>query len=214
MVGLVFLGAPGSGKGTQSDYIASKLGIKKISTGDLFRSQIKNKTAIGLKIKSIIDSGNLVSDDIVLDTVKNALDELKNNGFIMDGFPRTLSQAKKFDELLISFDVKQLRIIFLKVSEKILIERLTNRRICGNCGENFHLVFKKPLVKNSCDRCQGQLIQRNDDKIDEIKARFKIFNKENDSILAFYKERGLLVEVNGERDIFLIRKELDTIVAN
>ncbi|MFW5993641.1 MAG: adenylate kinase [Halanaerobiaceae bacterium] len=199
---LVFLGLPGAGKGTQAKILANKYNIPHISTGDIFRSAIKNETPLGLKAKEYIDAGELVPDEVTNGIIKERLKENDcNNGFILDGYPRTLDQAVALDINLRELDKKLDLVIYTKVRESVLIKRLTGRRICEDCGATYHVEFNPPEVEGICDKCGGNLIQRDDDSKETVEKRINV-NKDNTSKLVnYYSNKGILVEIDAEKDI-------------
>ncbi|MFW5789949.1 MAG: adenylate kinase [Bacillota bacterium] len=199
---LVFLGLPGAGKGTQAKILANKYNIPHISTGDIFRSAIKNETPLGLKAKEYIDAGELVPDEVTNGIIKERLKENDcNDGFILDGYPRTLDQAEALDINLRELDKKLDLVIYTKVRESVLIKRLTGRRICEDCGATYHVEFNPPEVEGICDKCGGNLIQRDDDSKETVEKRINV-NKDNTSKLVnYYSNKGILVEIDAEKDI-------------
>ncbi|UCF59281.1 MAG: adenylate kinase [Candidatus Bathyarchaeota archaeon] len=188
---LVIFGPPGSGKGTYASRLKSKLDIVTISTGDIFREAIKQDTELGKKIKKYLDSGQLVPDETVIKVVRNRITRPDcKRGFILDGFPRTVEQAKALGET-----VKIDAIINLLIPEQIIIERLSNRRTCKNCGEIYNLKTLKPKKEGICDKCGGPLIQRKDDTISVIKERFQVFEKQTRPLIKHYKNKTPLVNM-------------------
>ena len=173
---IILFGAPGAGKGTQSALLVEKLGMTQISTGDLFRAAIKNKTELGVKAQSYMDQGQLVPDSIVIGMVEEVLKSGVKN-FILDGFPRTVPQAEALDELLKKLNLSISKAIFLEVPKAALMSRLTGRRVCKNCGAVFHIVNKPSKVEGICDNCGGQVVQRSDDKTEVIEARLKSYEE-------------------------------------
>lgn len=188
---LVIFGPPGSGKGTYASRLKSKLDIVTISTGDIFREAIKQGTKLGKKIKKYLDSGQLVPDETVIKVVRNRITRPDcKRGFILDGFPRTVEQAKALGET-----VKIDAIINLLIPEQIIIERLSNRRTCKNCGEIYNLKTLKPKKEGICDKCGGPLIQRKDDTISVIKERFQVFEKQTRPLIKYYMNKTPLVNM-------------------
>ena len=181
----IFLGAPGSGKGTQADYLSRKFGIPKISTGDIFRQEIKNGSSIGKKAADYITAGLFVPDDIVIQIVKNRLqDKDCQNGFILDGFPRTVTQAKALDINQVKID----QVLVLDVEDEVVLKRLSGRRICSKCGAMYHMSFNSPAQDNICDACGGSLIIRKDDDIETAAARIRLYHKETAPVIDFYQK--------------------------
>ncbi|UCF44810.1 MAG: nucleoside monophosphate kinase [Candidatus Bathyarchaeota archaeon] len=181
----IIFGAPGSGKGTYASRLQSRLGVEVIATGDIFREIMKKETALGKKVKGYVEKGLLVPDDIVIEVLKHRLAKIpKEKGFILDGYPRTLEQAETLDEIA-KIDV----ILLLTVPEWIIIERLSSRRICKNCGAVYNIRFLKPKVDMVCDKCGGPLFQRSDDNPEVIKKRTQVYEEQTRPILQFFEER-------------------------
>ena len=196
----IFLGPPGAGKGTLAAQVAEEYGIPQISTGDIFRENIKNQTELGKKVKAILDSGGLVSDDVVLEIVEDRLkkDDCKN-GFILDGFPRTIPQAEAFEKL--GIDVK---VVNFEVDNDLIIARLSNRRVCQNCKANYNVTFMPPKVEGKCDKCGGELFTREDDKLESITHRLEVYRKETEPLIEFYKKLGKITDIDSARDSSLV----------
>lgn len=189
---VIFLGPPGSGKGTIASKITKELNIPHISTGDLFRAAIKAENDLGLKIKSIIESGDLVPDEVTIEVVKQRLDEKDTeSGYILDGFPRTPAQA----EALASFS-KIDAVVDLNLEDNELIKRLSGRRVCKGCGNSFHIDFVPPKKDGICDDCGGELYTRKDDQIDSIKNRLNVYYSQTEPLKTYYKEQGVLKPVD------------------
>ena len=211
---LILMGLPGAGKGTQAEKIIAEYQIPQISTGDMFRAAIANQTALGLKAKEYMDRGDLVPDEVTNGIVKERLaqDDTKN-GFLLDGFPRTLDQAKALDEMLADLGKKIDAVIDINVPEEVLVERLTGRYMCRSCGASFHKVFKPTKVEGTCDRCGShEFYQRDDDKPETVKNRLAVNIKNSEPILAYYKEQGLLKSIDGNRDIDAVFKYVQAII--
>ena len=211
---LILMGLPGAGKGTQAEKIIAEYQIPQISTGDMFRAAIANQTALGLKAKEYMDRGDLVPDEVTNGIVKERLaqDDTKK-GFLLDGFPRTLDQAKALDEMLADLGKKIDAVIDINVPEEVLVERLTGRYMCRSCGASFHKVFKPTKVEGTCDRCGGhEFYQRDDDKPETVKNRLAVNIKNSEPILAYYKEQGLLKSIDGNRDIDAVFKDVQAII--
>lgn len=192
----IFLGPPGAGKGTLAVDVATEYGIPQISTGDIFRENIKNETELGKKVKSITASGGLVSDDIVIALVEDRLkkDDCKN-GFILDGFPRTIPQAEAFEK--ICPDVK---VVNFEVDNDLIIARLSNRRVCKSCGANYNAKFRPPKVEGKCDKCGGELFTRDDDKLEAITHRLDVYRQQTEPLIGFYKKLGKITDIESGRD--------------
>ena len=202
---LLIMGPPGAGKGTHAKLLCKEYNIVHISTGDMFRNAIKLGTAEGMIAKQFIDNGNLVPDDIVIGIVREKIQENEcNNGFLLDGFPRNIEQAKSLDIILDECGVKIDAVLNLQVSDDILIKRISGRRVCSKCGETYHVVNHPPKVEGICDVCGGNLVQRKDDTEETIKTRLKIYNKQTKPLLKYYEKQNLLKNLNGVEDINLL----------
>ncbi|WP_066366401.1 adenylate kinase [Neobacillus fumarioli] len=199
---LVLMGLPGAGKGTQAEKIVEQYGIPHISTGDMFRAAMKEGTELGLKAKSFMDKGELVPDEVTIGIVRERLakDDCQN-GFLLDGFPRTVLQAEALEALLSELNKKIDFVINISVDKSILMERLTGRRICKECGATYHLVFNPPAKEGICDRCGGELYQRADDHAETVKNRLDVNIKQQEPLLTFYETKGYLRTINGQQDI-------------
>lgn len=196
---LVFLGPPGAGKGTQAERISGIYGIAHISTGDIFRENIKRGTELGRRAKEYMDRGELVPDEVVIGIVREALaDEKCALGFLLDGFPRTVAQAEALEAMLREIGRPLDRVVNLSVPDEVVVERLTARRTCRDCGRNYHLVFNPPKVEGVCDACGGELFQREDDREETVRARLEEYRRKTEPLIDYYRERGLLVEVAGD----------------
>ena len=191
---IILLGAPGAGKGTQAVRIAAAMGIPHISTGDIFRKNIKEGTPVGLKAKSYIDRGQLVPDEVVVEIVQQRIEESDcKKGFLLDGFPRTIAQAEALDRLT---DID--RVINIEADLDKLVDRITGRRVCGKCGESYHISTKKDDI---CEKCGGKLIQRADDNEETVKSRLNVYKNETAPLIEFYKNQGVLINVDGMQTI-------------
>ena len=195
---LILLGAPGAGKGTQAAVISERLNIPQISTGNIIRAALKSGTEMGLKAKSFIDAGQLVPDEVVIGIIKERLveDDCKD-GFILDGFPRTIPQAEALDEMGIVID----KVIDIEVADEVIISRLSGRRVCEKCGRPYHTESLKPKAEGICDDCAGALIQRKDDHPDTVKARLEIYHKETEPLKDYYEKQGKLTVVEGMNSV-------------
>ncbi|MGB9713790.1 MAG: adenylate kinase family protein [Candidatus Bathyarchaeales archaeon] len=186
MVNAIIFGAPGSGKGTYALRLQSQLGLDVIATGDIFRQIMKEDTPLGRKVKDFVEKGLLVPDDVVIEVLKQSLAKTSGKGFILDGYPRTIEQAKALEKIA-KIDV----VIHLIVPEWIIIERLSTRRICKNCGQIYNIRYLKPKVDMICDKCGGQLYQRPDDTPEVIKERIHVYERQTQPILNYYGEKGV-----------------------
>lgn len=195
---IILLGAPGAGKGTQAEVICEHLSIPTISTGNIIREALKTGTEMGLKAKSFMDAGKLVPDDVVIGIIKERLakDDCKN-GFILDGFPRTIPQAEALDSMGVVID----KVIDIEVPDEKIIARLSGRRVCEKCGASYHLDYKKPSIDGVCDKCTGTLIQRKDDHPDTVKARLDVYHNETEPLKDFYRKQGKLSIVEGQEEV-------------
>lgn len=201
MNNFIFLGPPGAGKGSLAVKVAQDYKIPHISTGDIFRANIKNQTPLGIKVKAIIDSGSLVSDDLTCELVKDRLSQPDcANGYILDGFPRTIPQAEMFAE--ICPDVKVVNFV---IKDEIVIRRLSTRRVCKACGANFNVLTLPPKVEGVCDKCGGELYQRDDDKQESILHRMDVYREQTEPLINFYKNKGNITDLDAsiETDILL-----------
>ena len=198
MLRTILLGPPGAGKGTQADKIVEKYQIPHISTGDIFRENIKNGTELGKKAQEYMNKGELVPDDLVCEIATGRLlaDDCKD-GFLLDGFPRTVYQAEKLDEFLEAHGQKLDKVIDLEVGEDVLIARLTGRRVCKSCGASYHIVNIPPKVEGICDKCGGPLFQRADDNVETAKNRISVYNKETAPLVDYYEKAGCLAKIDG-----------------
>ena len=201
---IIMLGAPGTGKGTVAGILQEKKGFKQISTGDIFRKNIKEQTELGKIAESYISKGNLVPDDITVELVKSVLDnEDIEKGIILDGFPRTINQAEELDKYLKSKDNKVDLVVNLTTPEKEIIERIVNRRVCSNqeCKTVYNLVLNPPKVPDICDKCGSKLIQRDDDNEETVKARFENYTKQTSSLIEYYDKKGILFNAVVSKEI-------------
>ena len=190
---LILLGAPGAGKGTQAEILSEKLSIPTISTGNILRAAIKNGTPTGLKAKAFMDDGKLVPDEVIIGIINERLaEEDCANGYILDGVPRTIAQAEALEKAGIRFD----HVISIEIADETIVNRMSNRRVCEDCGASYHLVAVPPKVEGVCDKCGGKLVQRKDDAPETVKARLDVYHKETEPLKGFYAERGLLRSVD------------------
>ncbi|MBT2689941.1 adenylate kinase [Bacillus sp. ISL-47] len=210
---LVLMGLPGAGKGTQAEKIVQKYGIPHISTGDMFRAAIKGETELGLKAKSFMDKGELVPDEVTIGIVRERLSKDDcEKGFLLDGFPRTVAQADALEDILSDLNKKIDYVINIDVDQSILMERLTGRRICKDCGATYHLVFNPPAKDGVCDRCGGELYQRADDNEATVQNRLDVNIKQTKPLLDFYETKGYLRNIDGQQDINKVFSDLDALL--
>lgn len=213
MLNLILMGLPGAGKGTQAEKIKEKYNIPHISTGDMFRLAIKEGTDLGLKAKGFMDQGELVPDEVTIGIVKERLSKVDcENGFLLDGFPRTIAQAEALQELLTELDRTINYVLHVDVPEEKLVERLTGRRICPTCGTTYHVVYNPPKVDGVCDKDGSTLIQREDDQPETVKKRLSVNIKQTKPLLDFYQDKGYLVNVDGDRDINEVFRDIQAIL--
>lgn len=198
MINLILLGPPGAGKGSQAKSLATRYGIPHISTGDILRAAVRDKTPLGIKARAYMDKGALAPDNLVVDIVAERLtrDDC-NAGFILDGFPRNIAQAEAVEKMLGELGKKTDKVVNIEVSHKEIVKRLSGRRVCRSCGEGYHIIFNPPVDDKKCDKCKGELYQRDDDKEDTIEARLKVYDEQTAPLVDFYKKKGSLVTVDG-----------------
>ena len=195
---LILFGAPGAGKGTQAEKICDKYNIPAISTGNIIRAALKDGTEMGLKAKSYMEAGQLVPDEVVIGIIKGRLKEKDcENGFILDGFPRTIPQAKALQDMGIEID----KVINIEVPDEKITARMSGRRVCSKCANSYHILYKKPLVEGVCDACGGELVQRKDDAPETVKARLAEYHEMTEPLKDFYQELGMLRTVIGQEEI-------------
>ncbi len=210
---IILLGPPGAGKGTQAKRIVSENNLVYISTGEILRKAVKEETSLGFRAKQYMDQGQLVPDELVVEIVKDRLVEPDDKkGALLDGFPRTVTQAKFLDKVLPDVNAKIDRVILIEVEENELIERLTGRRVCSECGANYHVQFQPPKVRNVCDRCGGDLYQRDDDSLETVKERLEVYKQQTEPLISFYQEKELLSTVDGNQDIDGVYKQINSII--
>ena len=195
---IIFLGAPGAGKGTQAEIVSETLSIPTVSTGNIIRAALKDGTPMGLKARAYIEAGELVPDDVVIGIIQERLaeDDCKN-GFILDGFPRTIPQAEALDAMGIVID----KIIDIEVPDEKIAARLSGRRVCKNCGNSYHIEYKKPSVEGVCDACGGELIQRSDDAPETVLERLAVYHEKTEPLKAYYEKQGKLFIVEGQEKV-------------
>ncbi len=195
---LILLGAPGAGKGTQAEKIVEKFGIPAISTGNILRAAVKDGTEMGLKAKSFMDAGQLVPDEVVIGIIKDRLKEKDcEDGFILDGFPRTIPQAQALEDANIEID----KVLDIEVADEAITKRMSGRRVCAKCANSYHIEYKKPAVDGVCDACGGELIQRKDDAPETVQARLAEYHEMTEPLKDFYEKLGKLVIVQGQEEV-------------
>jgi adenylate kinase len=199
---VVLFGPPGAGKGTQAKFLSEGFNIPHISTGDILRDNVKKGTALGTKARSYMERGELVPDELLVDLVRARLEEPDTRkGFLLDGYPRTIPQAKALDGILDDLNKKLDAVINIDVGTPELIRRLSGRRICRNCGASYHVVFNPPKAGMLCDLCGGELYQRADDREEAIRNRLDVYGKQTQPVLDYYGKKGVLIDIDGDREI-------------
>ena len=210
---IVLMGLPGAGKGTQADKIVEKYGIPHISTGDMFRAAIQEGTELGVKAKSYMDQGALVPDEVTIGIVSERLRKPDcDNGFLLDGFPRTVAQAEALNDILKGLSRKIEHALNIQVDKELLVARLSGRRICKVCGTSYHLEFNPPKVEGTCDKDGGELYQRADDNPETVTNRLEVNMKQSAPLLSFYDEKGVLTNINGQQDINDVFHDVDAVL--
>ena len=206
---IMLFGAPGAGKGTQAKFIIDKYGIPQISTGDMLRAAISEGTEMGMEAKKFMDEGKLVPDSTIIGIIKDRLSQEDcKKGFILDGFPRTLAQAEALEELLKKLNMNLDKVISLNVPDELIVGRVVGRRVCPNCGASFHIENNPPKVEGKCDYCGSDLIIRKDDNKDTVEKRLSAYHEQTAPLFNFYSERGVMVELDGTKEINEIAKEI------
>ena len=206
---LILLGPPGAGKGTQAAGIVERYEVPHISTGDIFRKNMKEGTQLGLKAKDFMEKGLLVPDQLVVEIVEDRLkQEDCKSGFLLDGFPRTVVQAEALDHALEKMNVALNKVINVEVDKDILVERAVGRRICKECGATYHITFHPSSKKDDCEKCGGALYQRSDDNAETVSKRIEVYLNETQPLIDYYKEKGILVTIDGQQDIDKVFEEL------
>ncbi|HAC0981179.1 TPA_asm: adenylate kinase [Listeria monocytogenes] len=212
---LVLMGLPGAGKGTQAEQIVEKYNIPHISTGDIFRAAMKNNTELGRKAKSFMDNGDLVPDEVTNGIVRERLSEDDaKDGFLLDGFPRTVEQAQELENILSDLGTELDAVINIDVEKDVLMKRLTGRWICRTCGKTYHEIYNPPKVPGKCDLDGGELYQRDDDKKETVEKRLNVNMKQTKPLLDFYSEKGKLHNINGEQEIKDVFVDVEKILAS
>ena len=210
---IILMGPPGAGKGTQAALIKNAYNIPHISTGDMFREAMKNQTELGILAKSFIDKGELVPDSVTVALVKERLSQNDClNGFMLDGFPRTVYQAEKLEEILNELNITLTAALNVDVDLNLLIDRIVGRRVCPKCGAGYHIENLKPLKDGICDKCGSELIQRKDDTYETVANRLNVYTKQTKPLIEFYQNKGILKEVDGARAIDDVFKDIQKLL--
>ncbi len=206
---LLLIGPPGVGKGTQAKFLIEKFNIPQISTGDMLRENVREKTKLGNEAKTCMDSGKLVPDEIILNMIKNRLNKRDcENGYVLDGFPRTIPQAQGLDILLLNLKQKIDHVIIMKIDDSLIIERLSNRRSCENCNKIYNLIYNPPLIKNKCNDCHGSLYLRDDDKPNTIQKRLNVYHEQTEPLIDYYSKQNINQEINAQGSIEEIKNTM------
>lgn len=207
---IILMGPPGAGKGTQADNIMNKYGLVQISTGDLFRKALREQNKFGIIARYFTQFGHLVPDDYTIEMVREHFKEnTYENGFILDGFPRTIIQARELESIAKEFNFQIDAIINLAIPEEVLVKRLSGRRTCANCGATFHLEFKPPHVDGICDKCGGELYQREDESEAAVKVRLETYNRQTKPLIDYYTMKGTIINVNGDQPMEDVFKDIE-----
>ncbi len=214
MMNIIFLGPPGAGKGTQAKLVAERFHIPHISTGDILREAVTNGSELGKKVKNIMESGELVPDDLMVDIVKERIGRADcKKGFILDGFPRTIVQANALDEVLKGMNKEIEGTVYFKIEEEEVVKRISARRVCSKCGAVYNLVYSPPKVNGICDKCGAPIYQRDDDKEETVRKRYSVYIEKTVNLLDFYKKQGKLFEVDASKDIEKVKSKVGEIMA-
>lgn len=206
---LVLMGPPGAGKGTQAALIVKEFGIPHISTGDMFRQSIQYKTELGLKAKEYIEAGKLVPDEVTIGIVRARLNQADcNKGFLLDGFPRTVVQAEFLNEILVELNKKLDAVLNIEVNRSVLVERMSGRLVCRQCGATYHKLFSPPQREGICDECQGEVYQRADDIGPTVEKRLEVYDEQTSPLINYYRRRGLLKNIYGEQEVEAVFQDI------
>ena len=206
---LMLFGAPGAGKGTQAKFLIEKYNIPQISTGDILRAAIVDKTDMGMEAKNFMDAGKLVPDSTIIGIIKDRLAQADcKDGFILDGFPRTLGQAEALTQLMETMKIKLDKVISLNVPDELIVGRITGRRVCASCGASFHVEFNPSKKEGVCDYCEGELTIRKDDNEETVKSRLASYHEQTTPLIDFYTKMGVFVQLDGTKDVSEVTKDM------
>lgn len=211
---LILLGPPGAGKGTQAKLLQAKFGVIQLSTGDMLRAEVAAKTELGNKVQAVMDAGNLVPDDLIVALIAQRIEKPDcRNGFVLDGFPRTIPQAQALDTMLTTKGLKINHVIEIRVDDQAMVERITGRYTCARCGAGYHNTFNQPKVAGVCDRCGStEFTRRSDDNEETVRARLKAYHAQTTPIAAFYQQKGVLRGIDGMAAIGEVERQLEAVV--
>ncbi len=199
---LILLGPPGAGKGTQAQLITQAFGIPQISTGDILRAEVRKGTELGKRVKSIMEAGQLVSDDLIIQIIAQRIQEPDcQNGFILDGFPRTIGQAEALNRLLQKLGADKLKVLEFQIPDDVIVQRITNRRVCSQCGKVFNLLLNPPPANGKCDTCGGTIIQRSDDSEEVVRKRLKEYHEKTEPLIEYYRKMNKLHVIHADRTV-------------
>lgn len=214
MINVIFIAPPASGKGTISKYLVDNYGYTHLSTGDMLREKTKENSELGKSIAALINEGKFISDDIIFELIKDKIVSLKDKPFILDGMPRNINQAEYLENMLKELNVNNYVVINIDINENLLEKRATGRRLCESCGASYNIYFEgfKPLVENTCDKCNNKLIQRKDDTADTFKYRYQTYLENTTPVINFYEEKGLLQRVDASKSNDKIIKDVVSIL--
>ncbi len=210
---LILLGPPGAGKGTQAQLITQTFGIPQISTGDILRAEVRKGTELGQQVKSIMEAGKLVSDDLIIKIIEKRIQEPDcQNGFILDGFPRTIGQAEALNELLKKLGPDKLKVLEFQIPDDVIVQRITNRRVCSQCGKVFNLLLNPPPPDGKCDACGGKIIQRSDDSEEVVRKRLKEYHEKTEPLIEYYRKMNKLHIIHADRTVEEVFAEVKEIL--